>query len=417
MEKDKLEPKLRFPGFTEPWEQRKFGDRMYIKARVGWQALTKSEYLVEGDYYLITGTDIDPNHTVDLSRSYYVSKQRYELDSNIQLVAGDIIITKDGTIGKVALIRELDKPATLNSHLFLVRDKSGELDNCFLLQTLLSPRFVNFVKSVKTGSTLTGLPLKTILNFSFRKPGMEEQRSISFLLNNLDRLITLHQRKEEELQKLKKGLLQKMFPKDGESVPEVRFPNFTNTWEQRKVGEFTKFHKQGFYTTQTYDQNKSYYLLRGTDLANNRLLIKDTPKIDVSEEDYQSFRVLPGDFLFVRSGNIGTYAIVYHPIKAMFGSYLINFRFDNQIILNEFFGYFYETDLAKKQLNSKMQKSANMNVNAENIKRIIVNVPEKREQSRIAGFFQNVDELITLHHRKTEELKKLKKALLQQMFV
>ena len=102
------------------WEQRKLGERMYIKSRVGWQALTKNEYMTTGDYYLITGTDIDPNHTVDLSRSYYVSKERYEMDTNIQVKNRDIIITKDGTIGKVAMISGLDKPATLNSHLFVL---------------------------------------------------------------------------------------------------------------------------------------------------------------------------------------------------------------------------------------------------------------------------------------------------------
>ena len=76
--------------------------------------------MTTGDYYLITGTDIDPNHTVDLSRSYYVSKERYEMDTNIQVKNRDIIITKDGTIGKVAMISGLDKPATLNSHLFVL---------------------------------------------------------------------------------------------------------------------------------------------------------------------------------------------------------------------------------------------------------------------------------------------------------
>ncbi len=204
-------PAIRFKGFTDTWEQRKLGERMYIKSRVGWQALTKNEYMTTGDYYLITGTDIDPNHTVDLSRSYYVSKERYEMDTNIQVKNGDIIITKDGTIGKVAMISGLDKPATLNSHLFVLRDESGELDNNFFLQLLCSHIFEQFVESVKTGSTLTGLPQKTIVEFKFLYPSLEEQLKIGAYFSRLDNLITLHQRKLEKLQNIKKSMLEKMF--------------------------------------------------------------------------------------------------------------------------------------------------------------------------------------------------------------
>ena len=205
-------PEIRFKGFTDDWEQRKVGDQMYIKSRIGWQALTKQEYLSEGDYYLITGTDIDETtHRVDLKRSYYVSKERYEMDSKIQVKEGDIIVTKDGTIGKVAMVTGLDKPATLNSHLFVLRDMSGKLDNHFLLHILNSHMFNHFVKSTKTGSTLTGLPQKTFVEFAFSCPKYEEQKLLSNYFDRLDHLITLHQRKCEKLKELKKFMLQNMF--------------------------------------------------------------------------------------------------------------------------------------------------------------------------------------------------------------
>ena len=167
---------------------------MYIKSRIGWQALTKKEYLESGDYYLITGTDIDEvNHSIDLNRCYYVSKERYDMDDKIQVREGDIIVTKDGTIGKVAMVTGLDKPATLNSHLFVLRDLSGTLDNRFLLQVLCSHLFDDFVDSTKTGSTLTGLPQKTFVEFRFLAPKYEEQKRISSYFHRLDTLITLHQ--------------------------------------------------------------------------------------------------------------------------------------------------------------------------------------------------------------------------------
>ena len=205
-------PEIRFEGFTDDWEQRKLGDQMYIKSRIGWQALTKKEYLETGDYYLITGTDIDEDkHIVDFNCCYYVSKERYEMDDKIQVYEGDIIVTKDGTIGKVAMVTGLDKPATLNSHLFVLRDLSGKLYNRFLLQVLVSHIFGDFVESTKTGSTLTGLPQKTFVEFRFLMPEMVEQMKIAQYLDNLDNLITLHQRKLEKLQNIKKSMLEKMF--------------------------------------------------------------------------------------------------------------------------------------------------------------------------------------------------------------
>ena len=205
-------PEIRFKGFTDPWEQRKLGDQMFIKSRIGWQALTKKEYLETGDYYLITGTDIDEDkHIVDFNCCYYVSKERYEMDDKIQVYEGDIIVTKDGTIGKVAMVTGLDKPATLNSHLFVLRDLSGKLYNRFLLQVLVSHIFGDFVESTKTGSTLTGLPQKTFVEFRFLMPEMDEQMKIAQYLDNLDNLITLHQRELEKLQYIKKSMLEKMF--------------------------------------------------------------------------------------------------------------------------------------------------------------------------------------------------------------
>ena len=205
-------PRIRFEGFTDTWEQRKLGQQMYIKARIGWQALTKSEYLESGDYYLITGTDIDENsHTVDLKKCFYVSKERYEMDEKIQVHEGDIIVTKDGTIGKVAMVTGLDRPATLNSHLFVLRDLSGRVDNYFLLTVLNSHLFDAFVESTKTGSTLTGMPQKTFVEFSFLLPDIEEQKRIATFYRSLDQLITLHQRKVDKLKNIKKSMLEKMF--------------------------------------------------------------------------------------------------------------------------------------------------------------------------------------------------------------
>lgn len=171
------------------------------------------------------------------------------------------------------------------------------------------------------------------------------------------------------------------------------------TWEQRKVAEITTFHKQGFYTTEGYDDDKKYYLLRGTDLIENKLRLSGTPKIDATENDYNAFKAQVGDFLIVRSGTVGTYGIVYEEIPAIFGSYLIDFRFDHDEVTNEFFGYFYQSDLFKNQLRQIIQQSANTNINAENIKSTVIQLPNINEQKEIGVLFEKLDNVITLHQR------------------
>ena len=246
---------------------------------------------------------------------------------------------------------------------------------------------------------------------------LEEQEKIANFLFEIDNLIASAEAEIEKTKNFKKAMLQKMFPKDGESVPEIRFPGFTDDWEQRKVSEITKFHKQGFYTTEDYNESKKYYLLRGTDLTENKLILKDTPKIDATEKDYQAFKTEVGDFLIVRSGTVGTYGIVYEDIPAIFGSYLIDFRFDMEQVTNEFFGYFYQSESFKTQLRQIVQQSANTNINAENIKSTSIMLPSIDEQKRIGEYLGQIDNLITLHQRKANAYKKLKKAMMQQLFV
>lgn len=201
-----------------------------------------------------------------------------------------------------------------------------------------------------------------------------------------------------------------------QNKPILRFKNFSDDWEQREVSEITLFHKQGYYTKEPYDESKKYYLLRGTEMTSNKIILKDTPKINATEKDYQDFKVQKGDFLIVRSGTVGTYGIVYDDIKAIFGSYLINFRFNTEIVTNEFFGLFYQSQKFRYQLNKIIQQSSNVNINAENIKSTVIDFPEIEEQQKIGAFFKSLDDTIALHQRKLELLKEQKTGFLQKMF-
>ena len=199
-------------------------------------------------------------------------------------------------------------------------------------------------------------------------------------------------------------------------VPRIRFPGFEEDWEEKTVAEITAFHKQGFYTTEEYDETKKYYLLRGTDLSENKLILKDTPKINATEKDYEAFRTRVGDFLIVRSGTIGTYGIVYEDIPAIFGSYLINFRFDKKRVTNEFFGYFYQSDVFMNQLRQIIQQSANTNINAENIKSTMICLPTLEEQEQIGRYINEIDNFIYSCQNELNMWREFKKGMLQKLF-
>ena len=376
----------RFLTLFYDWEQRKLGDVGSVSM---CRRIFKEQTSEIGDipFYKIGtfGGEPDAFISKDLFEEY---KFKYPYPKR-----GDILISASGSIGRIVEFTGENEYFQDSNIVWLNHNK--QLNNSFLKY------FYSVVKwSGIEGSTIKRLYNEIILNTTIAFPSVKEQEILGRYFTNLDNLITLHQRKLEKLKTFKKAMLDKMFPKNGELVPEIRFSGFTDPWEQRKVLEVTKFHKQGFYTTEEYGNDKKYYLLRGTDLTENKLILNDTPKINATEKDFQAFKTEVGDFLIVRSGTVGTYGIVYDDIKAIFGSYLINFRFNKEQVCNEFFGYFYQSELFKKQLNQIIQRSANTNINAENIKSTSIMLPSLDEQKEISDYLIYIDRLITLHQRK-----------------
>ena len=204
-------PEIRFKGYTEDWEQRKLSELATMHARIGWQNLRTSEFLDAGDYMLITGTDFKDGK-VNYSTCHYVEKERYDQDKNIQIKNGNILITKDGTLGKVAYVEGLSLPATLNAGVFNVEVKDeNETDSKYLFQFLKAPFLMDYVSKKATGGTIKHLNQNILVDFPIATPSKAEQVRIGEYFSNLDNLITLHQRKCEELKNIKKFMLQNMF--------------------------------------------------------------------------------------------------------------------------------------------------------------------------------------------------------------
>lgn len=186
------------------------GDACTIKARIGWQGLTKKEYLDTGDYQLVTGVDFKDDK-IDFDNCVFVSKERYDQDTNIQLKNGDVLVTKDGTIGKVAIVDNLKLPATLNSGVFVVRDKTGKLNNRFLEYSLLSNKFTKFIDAIKTGATISHLNQAAFIKFEIPFPSVDEQEYFLKFVNCINKLDDIAKNNLIDLIKLKESIIRNNF--------------------------------------------------------------------------------------------------------------------------------------------------------------------------------------------------------------
>lgn len=204
------EPELRFRGFSGKWRIRTLAKCAALHARIGWQNLRKSEFLTKGDYYLITGTDFVDGQ-IEWRTCHYVSKLRYDQDKNIQVQNGDILVTKDGTLGKVAYVDGADKPATLNAGVFNVKINVNDVDAKYLYQYLKGPYLMDYVNQRATGGTIKHLNQNILVDFPVVMPSFEEQKIIGDFFYRLDRYISLQQKKLERMQRLKAALLEKLF--------------------------------------------------------------------------------------------------------------------------------------------------------------------------------------------------------------
>ena len=205
-----LTGKRRLPGFSGEWRYFNLMKNSKVKARIGWQGLKKSEYLDSGYALLVTGTDFDDGRVL-WDGCHYVTRSRYEQDRNIQLQNNDILITKDGSLGKTALVQGLTKPATLNSGIFVIRPLQDAYDPVFVYQILSSFVFKNFLDRLSAGSTIIHLYQKDVGKFEFLlPPTIAEQKAIAEALSEMDSDIAALENKLTKYRQVKQGMMQQL---------------------------------------------------------------------------------------------------------------------------------------------------------------------------------------------------------------
>ncbi|MDP3664386.1 MAG: restriction endonuclease subunit S [Nitrosomonas sp.] len=204
-----LTGQTRLPGFCGEWSPIKISKHASLKARIGWQALTTAEYLDEGAHFLVTGTDFVDGR-VNWSSCHYVDQWRYDQDRNIQLRDGDVLLTKDGTIGKVGYVDGLCGPATLNSGVFVIRPLQESFAPLFLFYILKSKVSDEFLAMITAGSTIVHLYQKDFVTFEFLAPSRDEQTAIATVLSDIDAELAALEARRDKTRALKQGMMQEL---------------------------------------------------------------------------------------------------------------------------------------------------------------------------------------------------------------
>ena len=250
-------------------------------------------------------------------------------------------------------------------------------------------------------------------------PSYKEQQAIGGYIETLDHLITLHQRKCDELTKLKKAMLQKMFPQKGKKKPEIRFAGFTDDWEQRKLSEIYKDIGNAFVGTATpYYVEEGHFYLESNNVKDGQ--INHNTEIFINDEFYEKQKdkwLHTGDMVMVQSGHVGHAAVIPEELDCSAAHALIMFRNPKMKIEPYYLNYQYQTLKARKKIDNITTGNTIKHILASDMQEFVVDICSYEEQDKIANYFRNLDHPITLHQRKLEKLKMFKKSMLEKMFV
>ncbi|MHC3903458.1 restriction endonuclease subunit S [Streptococcus thermophilus] len=413
----KKSPELRFKGFTDDWEERKLGD-LATSFEYGLNASAKS---FDGTHKYIRITDIDDSSRKFNSQSLTSPDIDLSLADNYKLKNGDILFARTGaSVGKSYIYDDSDGLVYYAGFLIRARIKSG-VDSNFVFQHTLTSSYENFIRVTSQRSGQPGVNAKEYSTFEISVPSYEEQRKIGSFLKQLDDTITLHQRKLDLLKEQKKGFLQKMFPKNGAKVPELRFAGFADDWEERKLGEVI----DSLYSGQTPSRaNKANWKGKINWLTSgelNRGTVTDTiEKITSVGQKDALLRIVPaGTFVIAITGleAIGTRGNCAKLAIDTTLNQSCMAIFPNEKMLDTKFLFQWYRKVGEEYGLRYTQGTKQQSYNAELIKILPITLPKLEEQIKIADFLDQIDDTIALHQRKLDLLKEQKKGFLQKMFV
>ena len=396
------------------WEQRKLGDVAPLR---GGYAFKSSEYKKDGTP-IVRISNILPDGSIGADFACY---DDMENDENISLRNGDALLAMSGaTTGKVSILKCKNTDKYYQNQRVGYFKRNIQYNYDFVSTIVRSDLFKEQLMSVLVAGAQPNVSSKEIDSFEFVFPlNIEEQKKIGQYFANLDTLITLHQRKCDETKRLKKYMLQKMFPQNGEKVPEIRFSGFTDDWEQRKVTDLGEIYI-GLVTTMTeHYTDKGHLLIRNSDIKDGYFEFGENPIYldeEFSEQNKSRMHQL-GDVITVHTGDIGTSAVIGENEVNSIGFATIVTRPNQEILDSNYFATYLNTDTHKQWAISMATGDGRSNYNLKDYTKLVVPIPEIEEQKKIATCIVNLNSLITLHQRELENLQNIKKFMLGKMFV
>ena len=413
-------PAIRFQKFTDAWEQRKLGDVLetvtdYVAAGSFADLAKNVEYKDSPDYAQLVRT-MDLKSGFTSTQEVYVDKNAFDYLYRVNMDKECIILPNIGNCGEVYYVKPENLPYkhnVLGPNAIFVRSETAA--NNFLSILFQAKDFQAKLKLIVSPNGQTKFNKTELKRIDLILPAdVHEQEKIGEYFRTLDNLITLHQRKYDKLKNIKKSMLEKMFPKNGSDVPEIRFKGFTDAWEQRKLTEFVEFFSGLTYTPNDVRENGTL-VLRSSNVSNGEVV--DADNVYVNPQVVNSENVKVGDIVVVvRNGSrslIGKHAQIkaFMP-NTVIGAFMTGIRSE----CPEFTNALLNTSRFEEEIAMNMGATINQ-ITGYMFSKMEFKVPCLDEQKKIGEYFENLDNLITLHQRKLEKLKNIKKSMLEKMFV
>ena len=411
-----LVPQIRFTGFTDPWEQRKLGELGFAQSGIGFPDAEQGGS--EGIPFFKVSDMNTPGNERELviSNNYVTADQIARMSWHPICQVPAIFFAKVGAAVLLNRKRLVNEPFLLDNNTMAFSMDPNRLDSQFG-QSLFER--IDLTSLVQVGA-LPSYNASDVEDMAVSLPDhMDEQRRIGAFFDHLDSLITLHQRKYDKLCVLKKSMLDKMFPKGGSLYPEIRFAGFTDPWEQRKLGEVASGFEYGLNAAASdFDGEKKYLRITDIDDQTREFRTDDLSSPDINNPIDDRYLLKEGDILFARTGaSVGkTYLYKASDGKTYYAGFLIRAHVSDEADA----GFIFQSTLTERYKQFVLltsQRSGQPGINAQEYSDLLLPLPSLMEQRRIGAFFDRLDSLITLHQRKLELLRNIKKSMLDKMFV
>ena len=414
-----LVPALRFPEFRDAgeWERLPL-ETMCSLITKGTTPTTLGFQYVDHGINFIKIESIDPNKSIDCNKIAYISDECNKALKRSQLEANDILFSIAGALGVVTIVPSYLLPANTNQALAIIRVKP-QYSLHYLMNFLNSDLIQLKISKIKAGAAQPNISLSQLGNFQILMPDLFEQQKIADCLSSVDELITLQARKIDALKSHKKGLMQQLFPAEGETLPKLRFPEFRDAgeWEEKKLGDLSQILRGGsprpIEDYLTSDVNGLNWLKIGDVDQSSKYITHTSEKVIMSALG-KTREVNPGDLIMSNSMSFGRPYIL--KIKTcIHDGWIVVTNIVERIVVDYLY-YLFLSPASKLYFLNNAAGAVVQNLNADIVKLLPVCLPSFEEQQKIADCLSSVDDLIALEARKIDALKSHKKGLMQQLF-